>query len=372
MYPLSDRFSPPGQTAALDFRVTQTQTQQTIDAAEEAGLRYYDDGRPGFTRRRRGGGFTYFDQQGRRIEEPSVLQRIRGLAIPPAWRDVWICPTATGHLQATGRDTKGRKVYRYHHRWRTLRDQTKYDRLASFAHCLPAIRERVEQDLRKRQPTRERIIAIVVELLQKTSIRIGNDSYARDNSHFGLTTLRRRHVSVDGPQITFEFTGKSGQARRVNVCDPRLARALDKCCELPGYELFKYLDEDGNRHRIDSADVNEYLRETTGQDFTARHFRTWAGTVIAAVVLGEAEPYFDQRECEKNIVETVKVTAGELGNTPATCRKFYIHPLIFEAYRDGSLVPTMREAIARIRNPQRHRLQPQEAAVLALLDGTGG
>lgn len=356
-------------TATRNGDAAQT-LDEAIEQARDAGLRYIPDSRPGWSRQRNGKGFAYLDEDGKRITDPRRLERIEKLVIPPAWERVWICPSPTGHLQATGRDQKGRKVYRYHERWRAARDETKYGNLAAFAECLPKIRERVEKDLRERCMSREKVLAIVVELLQKTQIRIGNETYAKENEHFGLTTLRRRHLQIDGGTIRFEFVGKSGKARSVSLRDRRLANAIDRCCDIPGYELFKYQDDDGEKHVVESADVNAYLRETTGQDFTAKHFRTWAGTVIAAVTLCSLETPLEDKQREANIVTAIRTTAEYLGNTPATCRKFYIHPLIYEAYRDGSLLPAMQTGMAELGDDARaHRMEPEEAAVLSILKG---
>lgn len=350
-------------------RMTTTLEQETRDAAKEAGLRYYDDSRPGWSRVRTNGRFRYLDSDGRAITDPDALERIENLVIPPAWERVWICPHPSGHLQATGRDARGRKQYRYHEKFRAMRDQTKYGRLADFGAALPKVRERVEHDLKGRCSSREKALAVCLRLLDRTHIRIGNDAYARDNGHYGLTTLRRKHLDINGAQVRLSFVGKSGKEREIGIQDLKLAKAMEKCSDLPGYELFKYLDEGGETRRVDSAEVNDYIRELTGDDFTAKDFRTWGGTVIAAVVLCSLEDPTDDRECQQNLVTAVKTTAAELGNTPATCRKYYIHPVIFEAYQDHSLRPAMETAMRAIRNPEAHHLEPEEAAVLAILQG---
>ena len=308
------------------------------------------------------------DDSSRRISDPDTLARLDAIVIPPASTDVWICPDPLGHLQATGRDARGRKVYRYHPDYRAHRDARKYDMLPAFAAALPAIREQVERDLARPCHDRRHTLALVVDLLQWTHIRVGNDRYAKDHAHFGLTTLRRKHVRVNGSTVHFTFTGKSGKEHDIALSDPRLARAVRRCQDLPGHELFKYLDEEGERRRVGSGDVNTYLRELSGEDYTAKHFRTWAGTVTAAVVLREMEPTISEKEKESNLVAAVKATAAHLGNTPTTCRKFYIHPRIFDAYRGEWLTPTLVELLEKV-GPQahEHHMWPEEAAVLALL-----
>lgn len=346
--------------------------QERVDAAEEAGLRYVPDSEPGWSRERVSGSnddrkFRYRDAHRHLLKDEKKIERAKSLVIPPAWEDVWICPSARGHLQATGRDEKGRKQYRYHDEYRKRRDHHKYERMEAFGGSLPKIRERVDADLKGRCLSREKVLATVVRLLQDSQIRVGNQTYARDNDHFGLTTLRRKHVELDGKRIRFEFTGKSGKEHKVEVEDPRLMRAMMKCVDLPGYELFKYVDDDGDKHKVDSGDVNEYLREITGEGFTAKDFRTWAGTVIAAVLLHAAEPWTDEKERDQQLVDAIKATSAELGNTPATCRKYYIHPVIIEAHEDGSLHPAMEQFMAVIDHPERLWMSPEEAAVLAMV-----
>lgn len=350
-------------------------TQATVgevsaEHAKELGLRYVSDTDRGWTRRRQGEGFVYVDADGETIKDAAAIERITKLVIPPAWEKVWICPSARGHIQATGRDAKGRKVYRYHDKFRAYRDETKFGKLAEFARCLPSIRERIDQDMKAPCMTRERVLGTVLHLLDVTHMRVGNDVYAKENNHFGLTTLRRSHVEVNGSQVVFEFVGKSGQEQHVEVNNPRVAKAIKHCTDLPGYELFKYVDEDKTKRRVDSEDVNEYIREISGQDFTAKHFRTWGGTVIATVVLCALDPFTDEKELKDNLVTAAKTTAAQLGNRPATCRKYYIHPLIFEAYQDGSLGPAFEEAV-RLVGPdaERNWMSPEEGAVLTLLEG---
>jgi len=300
-----------------------------------AGLRYVSDAGDGIRRRRAGAGFVYVDAQGRRVRDPETLQRIRSLVVPPAWRDVWICASAHGHIQAVGRDARGRKQYRYHPRWRAVRDETKYTRMLAFARALPRIRARVDADLARRGLPRAKVLATVVRLLETTLIRVGNEEYARANNSFGLTTLRGRHVDVDGPEVRFEFRGKGGKSHAVGVRDPRVARIVRRLHELPGQELFQYVDDDGARRTLDSADVNAYLREIGADDFTAKDFRTWAGTVLAALALAEVRRFRTVREARRNVGRAIERVAARLGNTPAICRKGYVHPGIVDAYLDG-------------------------------------
>jgi DNA topoisomerase-1 len=337
--------------------------EQSSESAVVAGLRYVSDAAPGISRRRAGGGFVFIGLDGKPIRDANQLNRIKALAIPPAWTNVWICPTANGHLQATGRDAKRRKQYRYHSRWRQVRDETKYTRLISFGESLSTIRKRTRRDLALTGLPRHRVLGTVVQLLEKALIRIGNECYARSNGSFGLTTLRNRHVTVKGSALRFDFKGKSGKKHSVDVDDLRLAKVVKRCQDLPGYELFQYEDEDGEYQSVDSADVNEYLREISGRDFSAKDFRTWAGTVVTAMALDELGPADSEREAKKNIATAVDRAAGQLGNTPAVCRKCYIHPDILAAYQDGGLGPlTVAKASARL-----PLLTPEESAVLMLL-----
>ena len=319
------------------------------DAAQEAGLRYTSDDRPGLRRRRAGRGFAYVDTEGRTITDKRELGRIRRLAIPPAWTDVWVSPDPRGHIQATGRDARGRKQYRYHERWREVRDETKYERMLEFAKALPRIRKRVDRDLARPQLTRERVLATIVRLLETSLIRVGNDEYARQNDSYGLTTLREKHVRVVGSRVTFRFRGKSNKEHEVDVRDPRVARVIRRLQELPGQELFRYVDPDGEARTVDSADVNAYLRDISGDDFTAKDFRTWAGTVFAARELCAIGAAAGSRAAKRNVTEAVKAVAARLGNTPAVCRRCYIHPAVMKAYLEGKLP------------------RPTEAAILALL-----
>jgi len=312
-------------------------TSDPVASARAAGLRYVTDTMPGIRRRRRGKGWTYLDANGKVIQDPEERIRINSLAIPPAWTDVWICPRANGHLQATGRDARGRKQYRYHPDWREVRDETKFSKMIAFAEALPALRARIEEDLKLRGMPREKVLAAVVKLLETTLIRVGNDEYAKQNDSYGLTTLHSDHVEVSGSTIQFEFRGKSGVQHSVGVRDRRLARIIERCQELPGEELFTYVDENGESRNVDSGEVNDYLREITGHDFTAKDFRTWGGTVLAFFALSRIGPAESDTQRKKNVVEAVKQVAKSLRNRPATCRKFYIHPAVLETYDDSTL-----------------------------------
>ena len=336
-----------------------------VDSARAAGLQYSSDARPGIRRVRAGSGFRYFGPVGRTVKASELL-RIRALVIPPAWTDVWISPDPKGHLQATGRDARRRKQYRYHPGWREVRDETKYHRLIAFAHALRAIRRRTAKDLRRTGLPREKVLAAVVQLLEKTLIRVGNDEYAKDNESFGLTTLRDRHVDVSGAKLTFTFRGKSGVQHEVPLNDRRLARVVKACRDLPGYDLFQYLDDDGQRQVIGSADVNGYLRDITGRDFTSKDFRTWAGTVLAAQLLRDFEAFESDAQAKRNIVQAVESVAKRLGNTKAVCRKCYIHPAVLDAYLDRSMLETVAQRASSVARKM-ELLRVEEAAVLGLL-----
>ena len=332
-------------------------------SAKEAGLRYVTDGEPGLRRVRHGRGFRYEDAQGKPVKDKETLARIRRLAIPPAWTDVWICPDGRGHVQATGRDARGRKQYRYHPRWRETRDDTKYSRLLEFAAALPRVRERVERDLALPGLPREKVVACIVRLLESTAFRVGNEEYARANGSHGLTTLRDQHVKVEGASMRFRFRGKSGKVQETDMRDARLARIVKRCQDLPGQVLFQYLDDEGAQGSVGSADVNDYLRDATGQDFTAKDFRTWAGTVLCLESLQELGPADTRTEAKKRVVEAVKCVAEHLGNTPAVCRRGYIHPEVMQAYLDGDFgLPKAKPS----EDP--HALRPEEEAVVALLE----
>jgi DNA topoisomerase-1 len=337
------------------------------EAAASAGLRYVSDESPGIMRRRKGASFVYHNKEGKRIRNPLELKRIRSLAIPPAWEKVWICAQANGHLQATGIDAKGRKQYRYHPTWRTVRDEAKFERLLSFAEVLPKIRAKVDEDMRRPDLSREKVLATIVRLLEVSLIRIGNEEYAKENNSFGLTTMRNRHVEVEGATIKFQFRGKSGKKHNVEVSDRRVARIIQKCQDLPGQQLFQYEDQAGEVAAIGSEDVNDYLQRITGQPFTAKDFRTWAGTILAAIALGKMEEVDSQTLAKKNIVTAIEAVAGLLGNTVAICRKCYIHPAVPTSYLEGTLARTLRvKADAQIAE-HLHELKPEEAAVITLL-----
>ena len=313
------------------------------EAARAAGLLYVTDAVPGLTRRRSGRGFTYLQPDGTRVRQRQRLMRIRRLAIPPAWTDVWICPSPRGHIQATGRDAKGRKQYRYHERWREVRDETKYGRMIAFGEALPAIRARVEADLGRPGIPREKVVATVVRLLDSSYIRVGNAEYARDNESFGLTTMREEHVDVRGDRIRFTFKGKSGKDHEIDVHDRRVARIVRQIQDLPGQDLFRYLDDEGQARTVESADVNGYLREVIGEAFTAKDFRTWAGTVLAARELARLGPFESETEAKRNLVTAVRSVAGRLGNTLAVCRKCYVHPAVIDCYLQGRILEACPE-----------------------------
>lgn len=340
--------------------------QVPIEAAKSAGLHYTSDTRPGIRRKRAGKGFTYTDADGQAVRDKTSLQRIRRLAIPPAWTAVWISPDPLGHIQATGRDAKGRKQYRYHERWREVRDENKYGRMLDFAKALPRIRARTNEDLAKQGLPREKVLAAVVRLLEKTLIRVGNEEYARENNSFGLTTMRNRHVQVSGSRIGFRFRGKSGIEHEVKIVDRRLARVIDRCGDLPGQELFQYVSEDGEPRAIDSEDVNAYLQEISGEEFTAKDFRTWAGTVLAARALQEIASFDDEAQAKRNVVQAIETVAKRLGNTRAICRKCYVHPAIIDAYLDGTMVKVVQERVDK-ELKDLDDLSGEEAAVLTLL-----
>ena len=338
-----------------------------VQSARAAGLRYVTDTVPGIRRKRAGKHFSYVDPDGQPIRDPETMRRIKALAIPPAWTDVWICPNPRGHLQATGRDARGRKQYRYHPRWRQVRDETKYERMIAFGEALPAIRERVSQDLGLPGLPRQKVLATIVRLLEATLIRVGNEAYARENKSYGLTTLRNRHVDIDGSRLIFRFRGKSGVKHAIDVKDRRLARVVQRLRDLPGQHLFQYVDDQGERQTIESDDVNEYLKDITGQDYTAKDFRTWAGTVLAASALQEFEAFDSNAQAKRNIVRVIESVAERLGNTPSVCRKCYVHPAVIEAYMDGSTIHTVKEMIEQEMTQSLGDLRPEEAAVLALL-----
>jgi DNA topoisomerase-1 len=344
-------------------------TQDAMVSAKAAGLRYVVCGGAGIGRRKAGHGFVYL-RGGRPIHDEETLRRIHALVIPPAWTDVWICPDPNGHLQATGRDARGRKQYRYHTRWRAQRDDTKFGRMIAFGKVLPRLRTQVAADMAKTGLPREKVLATVVRLLQTTLIRVGNEEYARENRSYGLTTMKDKHVAVSGAEVRFRFRGKSGKDHEIKVSDPKVARVVRNCRDLPGYELFQYVDENGAPQTVDSADVNEYIRQAAGEDFTAKDFRTWAGTVLAATALCGFEDGGVKAKAKKNIVAAIEQVAGQLGNTVAVCRKSYIHPAVIDAYLDGDLPKTLGHRAAKRRRATATggRLPRDEAAVLALLE----
>jgi DNA topoisomerase I len=335
--------------------------------AADAGLRYVHVDRPGITRHRAGKGFFYRNANGERITDEKTLARIRSLAIPPAWEEVWICGSPNGHIQATGRDAKGRKQYRYHPKWREARDETKYEHVIAFGQALPGIRARVDADLRKHGLPKEKVLAAVVHLLETTLIRVGNDQYARENKSYGLTTMRDRHVDVEGATISFAFNGKAGIEHEIDLRDRRLAKVVKRCQDLPGQHLFQYLDENGERQALSSSDVNNYLKEITGQNFTAKDFRTWAGTVLAAEALAGFESFDSETAAKSHIVQAIESVSKKLGNTPTICRKCYVHPAVIDAYLDGATVKTLEQRAEQELKTNLSDLPPEEAAVLALL-----
>ncbi|MFL6634802.1 MAG: DNA topoisomerase IB [Massilia sp.] len=337
-------------------------------AAKAAGLRYVHDDRPGIRREAAGDGMRYLDAKGEPVEDETTLKRIKSLAIPPAWTDVWICPQANGHLQATGRDARGRKQYRYHPKWREVRDEVKYERMIKFGKALPQIRKEVDRALSLPGLPREKVLATIVYLLEATMMRIGNDEYARENKSYGLTTLRNRHVKIDGSEVEFRFRGKSRVYHDVKVHDRRLARIIQRTRDLPGQDLFQYLDEDGETHTVGSADVNDYLRTITGEDYTAKDFRTWSGTVLAAMALQEFEAVDSDTQLKKNVVRAIESVAERLGNTPSVCRKCYVHPAVLDAYLDGTMLEGLHARAEESLVEDLKELQPEEAAVLAMLE----
>jgi DNA topoisomerase-1 len=324
------------------------------------------DTSPGICRVRSGTGFRYVGPNGRPIKDEATLGRIKAIAIPPAWTDVWICPKANGHLQAAGRDAKGRKQYRYHAGYRAAQDEAKFDRLTAFARALPKIRRTVARDMARPGLPRRKVLAALVKLLETSLIRVGNEEYAKNNKSFGLTTLKDKHVEIEGGLIRFEFRGKSGIEHEIDVSDRRLAKIVRDCQDLPGQDLFQYLDEDGEVRDVSSTDVNDYLREIAGEEFTAKDFRTWAGTVLAALALQEFESFDTKTQAKRNVMAAIRSVAQKLGNTPAVCRSGYVHPRVIDAYLQGTTLDAMRRRAAEAMADVKH-LRPEEAAVLALL-----
>ncbi len=396
----ANKAKPAGKSAPLEKKkkdrsaaLNDDARQQAIDALEHdpvvdpkafakaAGLRYTSDHLPGIRRVKHHDSFRYVDAHDAPVTDEDVLKRIKSLVIPPAWIDVWITPHANGHLQATGRDARGRKQSRYHPHWREVRDANKYERMAHFAEALPKIRTRVEHDLKLPGLPREKVLATVISVMEATHIRVGNEEYAKENHSYGLTTMRHRHVEVHGNKVTFDFKGKSGVHHTIDLADKRLAKIIKRCEEVPGYELFQYLDHDGHRHAIDSHDVNEYLRQITGEHFTAKDFRTWAGTVLASQLLSQFEPYSSEKQAKKNVLQAITAVAAQLGNTPSVCRKCYVHPAVLEAYLTGHMTPEAKEQISEIKQEiedvkekldqeiaaHASALHKEEAALVALL-----
>ena len=341
-----------------------------VEAAAQAKLRYVSDEEPGYTRERKGKGFAYYDATDKHVKDPALKARFEALVIPPMWEDVWICKNANGHIQATGFDAKKRKQYIYHEKWREVRDRAKFDSLIPFGEALPSLRERLEHDLRRRGMPKEKLVAAIVKLLETTLIRIGNREYARENHSYGLTTMRRKHVDIEGDHLEFDFVGKSGKEHHISLDDKRLAKIVKEAYELPGYELFKYLDSDGEKHVVDSADVNTYLQETTGRDFTAKDFRTWAATVLAAETLCHGDCPAEVKGRQKVVSSAIKEVSEHLGNTPAVCRSSYVHPLILEAFEGGELQSTFEKIVKKVRRRNLERMSESEAAVLEYLKET--
>jgi DNA topoisomerase I len=353
-------------TDATDSK-TNPFTAALAEEARDAGLRYSSDEQPGIRREFKRGKPVFKDAKGKVVKDHNTLVRIKRLAIPPAWTEVWICPNAQGHIQAVGRDAKKRKQYRYHDDWRKHRDENKFGRMMAFAKALPAIRKRIARDLRASGMPREKVLATVVALLESTLIRVGNDEYARQNGSYGLTTMRNRHAKIAGAKIEFSFKGKSGKKHEISVKDPQLARIIRKCQDMPGQELFVYEDQSGQPRDVTSQDVNTYLREIAGEEFTAKDFRTWAGTVLAAIALREFEKCTHQKEAKKNVVTAIESVAQMLGNTPAVCRKCYIHPEVLDAYLSGDTIATIEQRASQQLSASLKKLRPEEAAVLVLL-----
>jgi DNA topoisomerase-1 len=338
-----------------------------VESAKSAGLRYVSDKTPGLHRKRWGAHFRYTDPTGKPVRDVATLARIKSLVIPPAWKDVWICDNPKGHLQATGRDARDRKQSRYHPHWRQVRDETKYERMMIFGAALPQIREQVEHDLSLPGMPRRKVLAAVVRLMETTLIRVGNEEYAQQNHSYGLTTMRNKHVHVEGSTVSFKFQGKSGVRHAVDLTDRRLAKIVQRCQDIPGYELFQYVETDGTHHAIDSADVNDYLRDITHQDFTAKDFRTWAGTVLACTMLRESEAFRSQTQAKKIIVQAIKDVAARLGNTPSVCRKCYVHPAVLDSYLAGTMVKSVRKRVVNEDSETSHSLRQEEINLLNLL-----
>jgi DNA topoisomerase-1 len=339
---------------------------QPTESAEAAGLRYVTDEMAGFGRRRVGKKFAFVSTRGQTVRDASVIKRINSLAIPPAWTDVWICALANGHLQATGRDARGRKQHRYHPKWREVRDDAKYARMMTFAKALPKIRARVARDLKRPGLQRNKVLATVIKLLEVSLIRVGNEEYASDNGSYGLTTMQDRHAKVNGSKVQFKFRGKSGKDHTIDVKSSHLAKIVKQCQDLPGQDLFQYIDDAGKKQDVKSEDVNAYLHEIVGGDYTAKDFRTWSGTVLAAMALSEVRKYDTKAQAKKNIKHAIERVAERLGNTPTICRKCYVHPAVIDSYLDGATLSVVRQRAELLRGGT--KLRPEESSVLALLE----
>jgi DNA topoisomerase-1 len=354
-----------GQTPPAERAMPKDSIIDPEDAAISAGLTYVNDDMPGITRQRSGKGFSYKGPDGRTITDKAERKRLASLAIPPAYVDVWICPDPRGHIQATGRDAKGRKQYRYHPEFRELRDSSKYDRMLDFARGLPQLRAQVDADMSRRGLPVEKVLATIVFLLENTMIRVGNTRYARENKSHGLTTLRMRHVTLDGNQVRFKFKGKSGKEWNLGLRDRRVARIIRAVQEIPGQHLFQYVDDDGARRQVTSTEVNDYLRQITGRQVTAKDFRTWTGTVLAALALAEYEKADSEAAAKRNVRDAIESVAARLGNTPTICRQCYVHPQIIDAYLADELrlelAGTIDDTLTQT------DLRPEETQVLRFL-----
>lgn len=360
--------SPATITASDRSALYPIEIPEPAQSAKAAGLRYVSDEQPGVRRQRWGRGFSYFNAKGDRIQDAVELDRLKSLPIPPSWEDVWICPFSNGHLLATGRDARGRKQYRYHPDWREIRNQTKFDRLIPFSYARPLIRQVTDQHLRQRRLSRERLLALVVRLLDSTLIRVGNDEYVQQNDSFGLTTLRERHVDLAATKVRFHFSGKSGVEHEVELSDRRLARAIKRCQELPGQQLFQYMDEAGEVHAVDSADVNDYLQAITGEAFTSKDFRTWAGTACTAQVLEELGEPDSAGQAQKHIRAAIREAAQHLGNRVPTCRNFYVHPTVPQAYEAGWFLKVWQQGKARSRPSFMQAMTATEKSLITVLE----
>jgi DNA topoisomerase-1 len=347
--------------------IAKTIAADPVEAAEEAGLRYISDDRPGYTRKAKGDDFEFFDTEGKPIRDEQRVLRIQRLGIPPAWTTVWICPSGNCHIQATGRDARKRKQYIYHERWREVRDENKYDRILIFAEALPKIRRRVKKDLALPGLPRNKILAAIVHLLERTFIRVGNEEYARDNKSFGLTTMQDRHVDVEGSKMRFRFRGKSGRDHEIDISDRRIAKIISKLQDLRGQDLFQYVDDEEEVRNITSQDVNDYVREITGEDFTAKDFRTWAGTVLAGIALNSVGGFETKKQAKANIKDAIGAVAKILGNTPAICRKCYVHPAVLETYLDGSSIEGLKQKTEEALEKEDVDLRTGEKAILKFL-----